>query len=67
MEDREFSGGALRHPSFKGLRTDKAFDEVNPARTSLSLCNSTIEEGSLWTIGGCAGARFRSLSVSGCG
>lgn len=28
VEYREFSGGALRHPSFKGLRTDKTFDEV---------------------------------------
>lgn len=28
VEYREFSGGALRHPAFKGLRTDKTFDEV---------------------------------------
>ncbi|MFD6517882.1 non-homologous end-joining DNA ligase [Rhodococcus sp. NPDC060176] len=29
VEYREFTGGSLRHPSFRGLRDDKTADEVN--------------------------------------
>ncbi|WP_094275288.1 hypothetical protein [Rhodococcus sp. OK302] len=29
VEYREFTGGALRHPSFRGIRTDKTIDEVD--------------------------------------
>ncbi|MGG7104627.1 MULTISPECIES: ATP dependent DNA ligase [Rhodococcus] len=28
VEYREYVGGALRHPSYKGLRNDKSADEV---------------------------------------
>lgn len=29
VEYREFTGGSLRHPSFRGLRNDKLADEVD--------------------------------------
>lgn len=29
VEYREFTGGSLRHPSFRGLRNDKLPDEVD--------------------------------------
>ncbi|WP_443706225.1 ATP dependent DNA ligase [Rhodococcus erythropolis] len=29
VEYREFTGGSLRHPSFRGLRDDKTADEVD--------------------------------------
>ncbi|GAA3147037.1 hypothetical protein GCM10020255_025370 [Rhodococcus baikonurensis] len=28
VEYREYTGGALRHPSYKGLRTDKSIDDI---------------------------------------